>query len=82
MNKLYTQSEVERAIIEFIKNEYKLSHPNLDKVIASLNPVELPSDEEIIAEVREMEFSKVGYKGGVIEGMMWMRDKIKGGNNG
>lgn len=73
MSKLYTQSEVERAIIEFIKNEYTLSHPNLDKVIAILTPIQLPTDEEI-----EETFT---FFPQMIEGAKWMRDKIKGGQD-
>ena len=79
MSKLYTQREVEKAIIEFVKNDYKLSHPNLDKVIASLTPIELPSDEEIAkgAEWLDNPLERIGFK----EGAKWMRDKIKGGGD-
>ena len=47
--------------------------------ISSLTPIQLPTDEEIKEEVSKLKFSKEGYRGGVIEGMIWMRDKIKGG---
>lgn len=79
MSKLYTQREVEKAIIEFVKNDYKLSHPNLDKVIASLTPIELPTDEEIAkgAEWLDNPLERIGFK----EGAKWMRDKIKGGGD-
>ena len=46
---------------------------------ALANQIELPSDEEIKEEVSKLKFSKEGYRGGIIEGMIWMRDKIKGG---
>lgn len=85
MNKLYTQSEVERAIIEFIKNEYTLSHPNLDKVISTLTPIQLPTDEEIekIAKQKHIGLSRdvANYRGCFVQGAEWMRDKIKGGSH-
>ena len=84
MNKLYTQSEVEKAIIEFVKNEYTLSHPNLDKVIAILTPIELPSDEEIENNAyndRRVDNWEHEQQIGFERGAKWMRDKIKGGNN-
>jgi hypothetical protein len=81
MNKLYTQSEVERAIIEFIKNEYTLSHPNLDKVISTLTPIELPSDDVIKHLSNHPEQLDLKYIEGFCDGADWLMDKLKGGNN-
>lgn len=78
MSKLYTQSEVERAIIEFIKNEYTLSHPNLDKVIATLTPIQLPSDEQIGQEFKHSS-DNWEVRQALEIGAKWMRDKIKQG---
>jgi hypothetical protein len=69
--KLYTEEEIIRAI--------ELSDGrSIDEVLAGLNPIELPSDEEIISENQLSEFNSedVAYYNGAI----WMRDKIQGGN--
>ena len=80
MSKLYTESEVRKAIklaqecdsdcggVYFYSTE--------TQVIDELTPIELPSDEEI-EEVAEKTLS-VNFLS-FIEGAKWMRDKIKGG---
>lgn len=79
--KLYTEDQV----IKLTKAAYAAGE-NHNKFIFrmelnNLTPIELPTDEEIKEEVSKLKFSKEGYRGGVIEGMMWMRDKIKGGGD-
>ena len=43
------------------------------------NPIELPSDEEIDEAI--FPHMELNIKVGFIEGALWMRNKIQGGNN-
>lgn len=74
--KIYTEIQLLEAIDRAL-----FSKPNINSfdILEDLDPIELPSDEEI---EKEMEFDwldpdDVAYLGGAI----WMRDKIQGGNN-
>ena len=77
--KLYTEEQVRflvnesRDCVNWWDIKYDLTQ---EEVISQVTPIELPSDEEIIKEVKPMTFSKAEYKGGFIEGMQYMRDKI------
>lgn len=62
---LYTEEEVKRAIY--------LAHCSTeDEVLAGLNPIELPSDEEINAKINSFPYTKHlddgQYNEGIIEG--------------
>ena len=78
--KLYTKEmfliAAKKCEVSMIDSEHIMKY--IDEYVT---PIELPTDEEIKEEVSKLKFSKEGYKGGVIEGMIWMRDKIQGGNN-
>ena len=80
MNKLYTEEQVRIMLAKArFHNMDDTEMFTDDYLIEQQTPIQLPSDEEIKEEVSKLKFSKEGYRGGVIEGMMWMRDKIKGG---
>ena len=79
--KLYTEEQVIDAL-------WKTEHPfsdgkNVDEIMKSLTPIQLPSDEEI-EEKAEFLFPTVNIMSGstyiahksFIEGAKWMRDKI------
>ena len=76
--KLYTEEQVRKAIDFFLSDETKK-----DKIIETLTPIELPSDENI-EEKAEFLFPTVNRMGGptyiahksFIEGAKWMKDKI------
>ena len=76
--KLYTEEQVKKAIDFFLSDETKK-----DKIIETLTPIELPSDENI-EEKAEFLFPTVNRMGGTtyiahksfIEGAKWMRNKI------
>lgn len=73
MSKLYTEEQL-RQVCQFVRGK------NVDEFIASLTPIELPSDEEIDDE------SKIGGMDTAQKlcfqlGAKWMRDKIKGGED-
>jgi len=85
MSKLYTEEQL-LYTIKFV--QYYIEHygksvlPSIiEKHLKALSPIQLPTDEEIKEEVSKLKFSKEGYRGGIIEGMIWMRDKIKGGGD-
>jgi hypothetical protein len=79
--KLYTEEQVREAMKEA---RYSFStYKDYDKILESITPIELPSDEEIENEAlnRHKEFNSfiVRFKF-FNEGAKWMRDKIEGGN--
>lgn len=74
MSKLYTEEQVRKAIDFFIADELKK-----DKILKTLTPIELPTDEEI----EKNSFDRLTLAtqiSGFQLGAQWMRDKIKGGN--
>ena len=82
MSKLYTEEQVRIMLGKArLLNMDDTEMFTDDYLIEQQTPIELPTDEEIKEEVSKLKFSKEGYKGGVIEGMIWMRDKIKGGGD-
>ena len=76
--KLYTEEQVRKAIDFFLSDETKK-----DKIIETLTPIELPSDENI-EEKAEFLFPTVNRMGGptyiahksFIEGAKWMKEQI------
>ena len=70
--KLYTHEE----IVNFLKKEFA-DEINAETFMENLTPIELPSDEEIQQESLKSDFEYTFRNGA-----KWMRDKIKGGNNG
>ena len=92
MSKLYTQEQVRKAIKLAQKCESDcggvyFDYENTSEIIEELNPIELPTLEEI--ELKSVEYStddetKEFYKDCCWDfqnGAKWMRDKIKGGGD-
>lgn len=75
--KLYTEFEVKFAI-DISRCQ---SYLTFDEVLEQLNPIPLPSDEEIEASKHpENSPEQELYNDGWEEGVKWLRDKIQGGN--
>jgi hypothetical protein len=79
--KLYTEEQVRNAL-------WSIEHPfsngkNVDEIINSLTPIELPTDEEIKNWAKKQSgLDPTGAEEyGRIRGAKWIRDKIQGGNN-
>jgi elongation factor P hydroxylase len=76
--KLYTEEQVLEIISKYNKAYFKTSKQKLDEM--NITPIELPSDEEIEKEFAVI-FAGEEYKCyDMVEGAIWMRDKIQGGN--
>lgn len=83
--KLYTEEQVKQLLFDLgdvlfnnCQNGIKEDEPKkyYERLLNDINPIELPSDEEIYQEAyknREMVFSYMA-------GAKWMRNKIQGGN--
>lgn len=72
MTKLYTR---EQMIDAFSYGKTLEPFDCFDDFIQSLNPIQLPTDEEILEKVNNFHsLGRLGFK----EGAKWMRDKIKG----
>lgn len=83
-NKLYTEDQVKKAL-------WQTQHPfsdgeNVDEIINSLTPIELPTDEEIFQ--KSIEIMEEWYGNGCkteidahFRGAKWMKSKIQVGNN-
>ena len=82
--KLYTEEQVNKAMLDYIQGI-----PRID-IFNSLTPIELPSDEEIDAHVEGDFLNSTGVhkyskeaqllmKAMCKAGALWMRDKIQGG---
>ena len=68
--KLYTEEQVRKAIDFFLSDETKK-----DKIIETLTPIELPSDEEIDELLeRKSSVNLLGF----ITGVKWMKEQILG----
>lgn len=81
--KLYTEEQLLNtieAIRDYLKNYPEKFHESMiEKHLKNLEPIELPSDEEINKESEWLDnpLERLNFK----EGIKWMRDKIQGGNN-
>ena len=75
--KLYTEEQVREAL-RMTLGSLKISTEN--DIVNSLNPIYLPSDEEIDKEAFQVPYdnTKDFYDLKFIKGAKWMRDKIKG----
>lgn len=82
--KLYTEEQIKNAYTQIWADgghdKYSLS--GLEEMLEQLTPIELPSDEEIIAKSKQEPdnsdietAARIGY----VAGAKWMRDKIQGG---
>ena len=82
MNKIYTEEEV-RRILSFC------DEMTMDEWLKDMTPIQLPTDEEIEGFAKDKinlsndcfgqyDFTS-GKQDGFIDGAIWMRDKIKGG---
>lgn len=74
--KLYTEEQVLR-VLNMVSKLYKPLTVN--QTIEHLTPIELPSDEEIEEHI-EKSNSSLEFDTGFKYGVVWMRDKIQGGN--
>lgn len=93
MSKLYTEEQVRKAwntaYVDALSLDNKYYKPTFyDDFIASLTPIQLPTDEEIEGFAKDKinlsndcfgqyDFTS-GKQDGFIDGAIWMRDKIKG----
>jgi hypothetical protein len=88
--KLYTEEQVRQAIKMADKYHHILDSEE-SEIISILEPIELPSDEEIDAHVegdflnstavhKYSEEAQLLMKAMCKAGAKWMRDKIQGGN--
>ena len=68
--KLYTEEE----IVSFLKKEFA-DEINAETFMENLTPIELPSDEEI-GDYANDNTESISF----VNGAIWMRDKIQGGN--
>jgi len=73
MGKLYSEKQL-RELGKWVRGK------NVDEFIASLTPIQLPTDDEIKEQV-DSYHGLESYKITFVQGAKWMRDKIKGGNN-
>jgi hypothetical protein len=78
--KLYTEEQMHTVMLLAlgkyqIHSNRKVLKENQD-LIYSINPIELPSDEEIENGYEPKTMYDLGY----LDGAKWMRDKIQGGN--
>ena len=68
--KLYTEEQVRKAIDFFLSDETKK-----DKIIETLTPIELPSNEEI-KDKSFNKFTQSNARTCFEEGAKWMREQI------
>lgn len=84
--KLYTEEQVREAYLEGWNDGQHDNVGYIDRVVFSLTPIELPSDEEIDEVAKDKiglsndcfgqyDFTS-GKQDGFYEGAIWMRDKI------
>ena len=82
--KLYTEEELVNtieAIRDYLKNYPEKFHESMiEKHLKNLEPIELPSDEEIGQEFKHGS-ENWEVRQALEVGAKWMRDKIQGGNN-
>jgi hypothetical protein len=81
MSKLYTEEQIMKAWTTAYIDALALDNEDYkpifyDDFIASLTPIELPTDEEI-DDVALETFLNDSKRFGFIEGAKWMRDKIR-----
>lgn len=89
MSKLYTEEQLKKAWNTAYVDALALDNEDYkpifyDDFIASLTPIQLPSDEEIVKNaygyvVSKWEYAQDENIESFIVGANWMRDKIKGG---
>ncbi len=77
--KLYTEEQVKESLMKHQDSSMFLSVDQIDYLISEITPIELPSDEEI--EYRSGFEYPAKQQDAFIEGAIWMRNKIQGGNN-
>lgn len=74
--KLYTEEQVRETLLKHQNAAMFLSAEQIDYLIEEINPIELPSDEEIENYARQSGLVHPF----VSRGAKWVRDKIQGGN--
>lgn len=88
MSKLYTEEQVRKAWNTAYVDALALDNEDYkpifyDDFIASLTPIQLPTDEEIENNAysdRQVDYWEHEQQIGFERGAKWMRDKIKGGD--
>lgn len=90
--KLYTEEQVKQLLFDLgdvlfnnCQNGIKEDEPKkyYERLLNDINPIELPSDEEIETEASDFgkKYRATTYeKSAYVIGAKWMRDKIQGGN--
>ena len=87
MSKLYTEEQVRKAWNTAYVDALALDNEDYkpifyDDFIASLTPIELPTDEEIEVKAQSSYNDPASHLIlGFVKGAKWMRDKIKGGGD-
>ena len=83
--KLYTEEQIKNAYTQIWADggHDKYSLTGLEEMLEQLTPIELPSDEDIIAKSKQEPdnsdietAARIGY----VAGAKWMRNLIQGGN--
>jgi hypothetical protein len=69
--KLYTEEQV-----RLLLNEILILSSSVDDAIDSLTPIELPSDEEIEKEIKNMEYTRQENEDVFFSGAHWMKEQI------
>ena len=80
--KLYTEEQVRQAYIDgmdFIAVDPTMYEQDADEYMSGVNPIELPSDEEIVSKAKEEldnPHIKTEARIGYVAGAKWMRNKL------
>lgn len=83
MSKLYTEDQVRIMLSKARLQDYNDEDLyTADYLIEEQTPIELPTDEEIWNEYNSKGESYIANNFAFARGAEWMRNKIKGGNNG
>jgi hypothetical protein len=67
--KLYTEEQIKKAIDFFLSDETQK-----DKILETLTPIELPSDDDIKHCIGSVNYTE--YDNGFIQGIKWMKEQI------
>jgi len=72
---IYTHDDVIKMM-----NTFHTSILNRDLCMAKLNPIQLPSDEEIREVIKPFQNEMDDFDLGFRNGVQWLREKIQGGD--
>ncbi len=77
--KLYTEKQVRKAIAYARSvNATTYENPTIERVLNSLTPIELPSDEEIRVKYKDFISHYISHYGkeSFFDGAKWMKEQI------